>query len=66
MKVLRLVDRDTRQAKCVVIDDLRKDIMGPILRENIACEAVLNTDEASYSAKVGEEFAGHEVVEHHA
>ena len=66
MKMLTLVDRETKQAKSIVIDDLRKDTIGPILRENIAREAVLNTDEASHYAKVGEEFAGHEVVKHHA
>lgn len=66
MKVLTLVDRETGQARSVVVDDLRKDTLAPILRENIAKEAILNTDEASHYTKIGKEFAGHEFVVHSA
>ena len=66
MKVVTLVDRDTRQARSVVVDDLRKDTLAPILRENIAREARLHTDEASHYTKIGEEFAAHEIVKHRA
>jgi len=45
-KVLTLVDRETKQAKSIIVDDLKKFTLVPILRENIAKEAVVYTDEA--------------------
>jgi transposase-like protein len=66
MKVLTLVDRETGKARSMVIDNLRKDTIGPLLRENIAKEARLHTDEASHYTTVGKEFADHQVVVHHA
>ncbi len=44
--MLTLVDRDSKQAKFIVVDDTKKDTLVPILRENIAKEAVIYTDEA--------------------
>ena len=44
--MLTLVDRDTKRAKTIVVDDIKKDTLVPILRENIAREAVIYTDEA--------------------
>ncbi|NAZ36160.1 IS1595 family transposase [Rubellimicrobium sp. CFH 75288] len=64
MKVLSLVDRETKQARSVVVDDLKPATLVPILRENIAREAHLMTDEARHYLRVGREFAAHGIVEH--
>jgi transposase-like protein len=63
-KVLSLVDRSTGQARSMVVDSLKAADLAPILRENIAKEAMLMTDEAAYYTKIGREFAGHEIVSH--
>lgn len=63
-KVLALVDRNTGRAKTMVVDSLAAKDIAPILRENIAKEARLMTDEASYYTLIGREFASHEIVRH--
>ncbi|MCO5146022.1 MAG: IS1595 family transposase [Aquamicrobium sp.] len=63
-KVLALVDRSSRRARTMVVDSLGAADLAPILRENIAKEARLMTDEASYYTKVGREFASHDIVRH--
>lgn len=45
--MLNLVDRDAKQAKSIVVDDIKKDTLAPLLRENIAKEANVYTDEAN-------------------
>ena len=64
MKVLSLVDRVSGQARSVVVDDLHSRPIEPILRENIAKEARLMTDEAGHYLNVGQEFAEHGMVKH--
>jgi transposase-like protein len=64
MKVLSLLDRDTGQARSMVVDDLKPGTILPILRENIAKEARLATDEAAHYLKAAPEFAAHGVVRH--
>jgi len=64
MKVVRLVDRETGRAKSIVVDKLTIAAIAPILRENIAREATLYTDEALHYRKPGKAFAAHGVVEH--
>jgi len=64
MKVLTLVDRETGRAKSMVLDDLKAETVAPILRENIAKEAALMTDEANRYVALGKEFASHDVVNH--
>lgn len=64
MKVLTLLDRDTKQARSVVIDNLRPVTIAPILNENIAKEARLITDEAHHHKRIGKGFAEHETVHH--
>lgn len=56
MKVLTLVDRETKRAKSIVVDDLKKSTLIPILQENIAREAYVMTDEARQYQGIG---AGH-------
>lgn len=64
MKVLTLLERNTGRAKSIVIDDLKAETIAPILRENIAKEAFMITDEAHRFKRVGKEFANHESVNH--
>ena len=64
MKVLALVDRTTGQARSMVIDNVRPETIAPIVRENLAKEARLMTDEATHYRRVGKEFAQHGVVRH--
>lgn len=65
-KVLSLVDRAAGTARSMVVDDLKADTLAPIVLANVAREAMLMTDEASYYTKVGREFSGHEIVRHNA
>ncbi len=64
MKVLTLIDRETGRAHSAVIEDLRPETIAPIIRENVAKEAHLMTDEAHRFKKLGKEFASHESVNH--
>ncbi|MEM8692508.1 MAG: IS1595 family transposase [Pseudomonadota bacterium] len=53
MKVLTLVDRETKRAKSIVVDDLTKATLLPILKDNIAREAYVMTDEARQYQGIG-------------
>ncbi|MDX1489063.1 MAG: IS1595 family transposase, partial [Acidiferrobacterales bacterium] len=64
MKVLALVDRETGKARTQVIDHLSARDITPILKENIAKEARVFTDEASYYRRLGAQFAEHQAVNH--
>src|SRR5258705_10602875 len=46
-KVLSLVDRASGQARSFVVDDVKASTLAPIVRENLAREANLMTDENS-------------------
>jgi transposase-like protein len=62
--VLALVDRSTGRSRTLVVENLKAETIGQFVRENVAKEATLMTDEfRSYSA-VGKEMAGHRVVKH--
>lgn len=63
-KVLSLIDRATGRARSMVVDNVSAKELAPILRENIAREAQLVTDEAAYYTRVGREFASHDFVSH--
>jgi len=65
-KMLTLVDRDTKQAKSIIVDDLKKSTLIPILRENIAAEAHVMTDEAGQYCHLADDFAGHGFTNHGA
>ncbi len=62
MKMLTLVDRESGRTKSVVIDDMKKSTLIPILRENIAKEATVFTD----AAKLSNNFADHDCTTHSA
>lgn len=64
-KVLTLVERGGN-ARSFHVRDLRVDIVAPIVRENIARESILMTDEARHYRNLGKEFAEHHAVEHNA
>ncbi len=63
-KVLSLVDRTSRQARSMVVDDLRTKTLLPILQQNIAKEARVMTDEAGQYVHLKHHFAEHGVVQH--
>jgi hypothetical protein len=63
-KVLSLVDRTSGQARSFVVDDVKARTVHPIVRENLAREARLMTDESPLYKRLGREFAAHGVVNH--
>ncbi|WP_340110557.1 IS1595 family transposase [Pikeienuella sp. HZG-20] len=63
-KILSLVDRSTGKVKSVVVDDLKQTTLLPILRENIAKEAVVYTDEAKQYVNLKRDFATHDFTTH--
>lgn len=63
-KVLGLVDRTSGQCMTMVVDDLKATTLFPILRENIAREARIMTDEAGQYTHVGKIFGSHNYVSH--
>lgn len=63
-KVLALVDRDTGHAKSMVVDDLKAKTLVPILKENIAKEATVYTDEAGQYRYLDRDFADHAYARH--
>ncbi|MCK0167054.1 IS1595 family transposase [Jannaschia sp. S6380] len=68
MKVLTLVDRETKQARSIVVDDIKKSTLVPILRENISREAFVLTDEARQyqGLATSGDFSGHDWTTHSA
>ena len=62
-KVLTLVERGGK-ARSMVVNDLKTRTIAPLVRQNLAREARLMTDEAPYYTLVGREFAEHGVVHH--
>jgi len=64
MKVLTLVDRNSKQALSRVLSHLDLKEIVPIMRNNISKEAKLVTDEARHYGVIGREFASHEHVTH--
>ena len=65
-KVLTLVDRETGQARSMVVNDLKAKTLVPILQENIDREARVMTDEAGQYYYLHEQFPEHGFVRHGA
>jgi transposase-like protein len=63
-KVLALVDRTTGKARSMVVDDVKASTLMPLVRENVAREARLMTDDAAYYKSAGKFFASHEFTHH--
>ncbi len=66
MTVLSLVNRETGRARSIVVDDLKTSTVESNLRENIAKEATVYTDEAYHYRRIVADFAGHAFVRHNA
>ena len=66
MKVLALVDRDTGKARTMVVDKVNAATLMPIVKANIAREAVVMTDEAMAYTTISKHFAAHGVTVHSA
>ncbi len=66
MKVLALVDRDTGKARTVVVDDVIAKTILPIVKANVAREAILMTDESKVYTKAGDHFYAHGTTNHSA
>jgi len=64
MKVLALVDRDTKQARTMVIENVKAETLMPIVLNNVAREARVMTDEHSGYRDMGKFFAGHGTTAH--
>lgn len=63
-KVLSLVDRQTGQARSMVVDSLRIADLMPILEVNISKEAHIMADEAGQYSRLGDTFSSHWAVNH--
>ena len=62
--MLSLVDRTTGRAKSMMVDDLKAKTLVPILKENIAKEATVYTDEAGQYTHLDQYFEDHDYVRH--
>lgn len=62
--VLTLVERNGK-ARSFHVESATKDEIIPIVRENVAKESHVMTDEANRYAKLGDDFAKHGAVDHH-
>ena len=65
-KVLALIDRDTGKARTMVVDKVNAATLMPIVKANIAREAVVMTDEAMAYTTISKHFAAHGVTVHSA
>lgn len=59
MKVLALLDRDSRQCRTIVIKDTRADTILPIVAANVSREATIMTDEHHAYNNLRDIYAGH-------
>ena len=65
-KVLTLVDRDSKRARSMIVDDLKASTIMPILEQNIAKEARVMTHDAKHYSSTDKYFAEHETVQYSA
>jgi transposase-like protein len=63
-KILSLVEREGGRVRSYHVERVNAATLAPILREQIAQDARIMTDEASHYTLVGREFAEHGVVSH--
>jgi transposase-like protein len=64
MKVLSLVDRASGRSRSMVMDTVTISSITPIVRENVAKEALLMTDEAGMYRYMSSHFAFHGTTRH--
>lgn len=65
MAVLTLVDREG-SARSFHVDATNRNVILPIVQENIDRETKIATDQATYYKRLNQHFAGHESVNHSA
>lgn len=65
-KILSLVDRESGKVRSSVVENLKAQTLIPILKENIAKEARIVTDEGSGYKALKKDFPEHYVVNHSA
>ena len=63
-KVLALVDRDTKQAKSVVMSKTTIEALQPVIAANVERKAQLMTDGARQYKVIGKDYADNHVVNH--
>jgi len=63
-KVLSLLDRESGQSRSIMVDSLKAETVVPILKENIAKEAKVMTDDAGQYTYLNEHFSEHGTVQH--
>jgi transposase-like protein len=66
MKVLALIDRDSGKARTMVVDEVTAKTIMPIVKANVAKEALLMTDESNVYRSADRHFAGHGTTNHSA
>jgi transposase-like protein len=66
MRIVSLLDKNTGQARSFYAPSNDAGRVAQIVRDNVASESTLVTDESRYYWKVGKEFAGHVRVFHGA
>ena len=66
MKVLALIDRETGKARTMVVDEVTAKTIMPIVKANVAREAILMTDESGVYRSADKHFAGHGTTNHSA
>jgi transposase-like protein len=66
MKVLSLVSRETGEKRSFVVDSVNAATIMPIVKANVAKEAMVMTDDSGVYLTVGENFHAHGVVNHSA
>jgi hypothetical protein len=62
--VMTLIDRETGEARSLVVDSLKPAEVAQILKANLAREARLMTDDGRHYLRMGQFFSGHETVNH--
>ncbi len=62
--VVTLIDRQSGRARSMVVDKLSAAAVAEILNQNLAKEAHLMTDEATFYKTPGRDFAAHSTVNH--
>lgn len=63
-KVLSLLDRESRNTRSMVVDSVTAAELIPILKDNIAREARIVTDDARYYILLHKYFSDHKAVRH--
>lgn len=64
IKILSLIDRESGRARSMVVDYISAPLIARIVTENVAREAHLMTDEASFYKRAGKTVADHSAVNH--